>query len=152
MKYCLYLVLVAMVACGNETPEAPPPQVEAPKPVDKSRSFPRDGQVSMELVEDHVLGKEYLPGGNLAGYERNGKTYQMFLIVAETPDAAAALSFDAKERLQDAKFVPSFGGYFGTDGETPWFIFSKTNHLLGIVGLPQDEADAVARDFGARVQ
>jgi hypothetical protein len=152
MKCSFYLILIAMVACGGSVPEAPPQQVEAPKPPDQSRRFPKDGQTAMELVNDNLLGKDFLPGGNLATYEKDGKTYQMFLIVSKTPDTAAALSFDAKEQLQDSKFVPSFGGYFGMDGETPWFIFSKTNHLLGVVGLPQEEADLVARDFAARVQ
>ena len=152
MKYCLYLILAAMVACGGAAPENPAPPAETPKPPDESRRFPRDGQTAMELVDNNLLGKDFLPGGNLATYEKDGKTYRMFLIVSKTPDAAAALSFDAKEQLQDAKFIPSFGGYFGMDGETPWFIFSKTNHLLGVVGLPQDEADLVARDFAARVQ
>ncbi|MBI1353740.1 MAG: hypothetical protein GC160_05285 [Acidobacteria bacterium] len=106
----------------------------------------------MELVEDHALGKDYLPGGNVATYEKDGKSYRLILLVVKDPDTAALLSFEAKSHLEGAKLVPSFGGYFGMDGETPWFLFPKTNHLLGVVGLPQDEADAVAREFAARVQ
>jgi len=152
MKYCLYLAVVVGLACGGNESEEAPVAVEAPKPPDESRRFPRDGQTKMELVDDNLLGKDYLPGGNLATYEKDGKTYQLFLIVTKDPNAAGNLAYDAKEKLTDAKFVASFGGYFGMDGETPWFIFPKTNHLLGIVGLPQEEADMVGRDFAARVQ
>lgn len=154
MKYVLYLVAAVCLACGGSVAEAPPAEakVEKPKPPDESRRFPRDGQTNMELVDDNLLGKDYLPGGNLATYEKDGETYQLFLIVTQDPNAAGNLTFDAKEKLTDPKFVASFGGYFGMDGETPWFIFPKTNHLLGIVGLPQEEADLVGRDFAARVQ
>jgi hypothetical protein len=53
--------------------------------------------------------------------------------------------------LADAKFLPSFGGYFGMDGETPWFVFVKGRYLAGVVGLPQEEADLVARELAARI-
>jgi hypothetical protein len=154
MRALLLLAALAAVGCGRPA-EAPEPaaKVEAPKPKppDESRRFPREGRTSMELVDDHLLGKEFLPGGNVASYEQDGKRYQMFLIVTEDPESAALLGFDVKSALTGAKLVPHFGGYFGMDGETPWFVFPKTKHLLGIVGLPQAEADALARDFAARV-
>lgn len=106
----------------------------------------------MDLVQDNLLGKDFLPGGNVAAYDNDGQRYQLFLAVTADPEAAARLSFDVKENLEGSRFVASFGGYFGMDGETPWFVFAKTNHLLGVVGLPFAEADLVARDFAARVQ
>jgi hypothetical protein len=152
MKYSLYLFVLMMVACGDPAPSPAPQQVERVGPTDRSRVFPREDRTAMELVIDNILGKDFLPGGNLATYEKGGKTYRMFLVVTKDNDAAGFLAMDVKDQLVDAKFVPSFGGYFGLDGDTPWFIFPKTNHLLGVVGLPQDEADAVAREFAARVR
>lgn len=146
---------VFLVACGGSSEPRPAPQeqaVEKPKPPDERRRFPKDGQVSMELVDDRLLGKDFLPGGNLAAYERDGKNYQQFLIATKTPESAALLGFEIKAALRDAKFVPHFGGYFGLDGETPWFIFPKGKYLAGVVGLPQAEADGVARDFAARIR
>ncbi len=151
MRRLSYLFVVMMVACGGEVSQ---PRAEAPKPKppDESRVFPREDRTAMDLVDDNLLGKDYLPGGNLATYEKDGKTYRMFLIVTKDNDAAGFLAMDVNEQLAGSKFVPSFGGYFGMDGETPWFVFPKTNHLLGVVGLPLDEADAAARDFAARVR
>ena len=105
----------------------------------------------MELVDDQLLGKDFLPGGNLASYEKDGNPYQQFLIVAKDPESAALLSFEIKGKLAAAKLIPHFGGYFGMDGETPWFIFPKDKYVAGVVGLPQEEADLVARDFAARI-
>ncbi len=146
---------VFLVACGGSSEPRPAPQEQAvakPKPPDERRRFPKDGQVSMELVADRLLGKDFLPGGNLAAYERDGKNYQQFLITTKTADSAALLGLKIKTALTDAKFVPSFGGYFGRDGETPWFIFPKGKYVAGVVGLPEAEADIVARDFAARIR
>ena len=146
------LALIAGLACAG-APEAPAPEAKTeapkPKPPDESRRFPKENQTAMELVDDHLLGKNFLPGGNLATYENAGKTYQLFLAVLKQ-DASLAI-FDVKEALTDAKFVASFGGYYGLVDDTPWFVFAKGNYLAGVVGLPQDEADAVAREFAARI-
>ncbi|MEZ5361495.1 MAG: DUF6599 family protein [Bryobacterales bacterium] len=120
--------LLASFACGGPT-QAPAPEakVEAPKPKppDESRRFPKENQASMELVDDHVLGKDFLPGGNVATYEKDGKSYQLFLIVMKDAETASLKMFDLKGALTDAKFVASFGGYYRLDGETPWFVFAK---------------------------
>jgi hypothetical protein len=146
-------VLLAGLACGASGPESSPAGTKAasPKPPDESRRFPRENQTAMELVNDHLLGKDYLPGGNLATYDKGGKTYQLFL--AATPDAqtASLAMFDVKQGLADPKFVPSFGGYYGMDGQRPMFIFAKDKYVAGVAGLTQEEADLVARDFAARI-
>ena len=155
MRFAYVIAFLAgILACGGpaEAP-APEPNAEAPKPKppDESRLFPKEGQTSMELVEGHVLGKSFLPGGNLASYEKDGKTYQLFLTVFADAEKSSFALLDSKEALTDAKFVASFGGYYGLDGETPWFVFGKGKHFAGVVGLPQDEADLVAREFAARI-
>ena len=146
------LALMMGVACGG-APEAPAPEAKTeapkPKPPDESRRFPKENRTAMELVDGNLLGKDFLPGGNLATYEKDGKTYRLFLAVLKGDPSLAI--FDVKEALTDAKFVPSFGGFYGLDGETPWFVFAKGKYLAGVVGLPQAEADAVAREFAARI-
>ena len=146
-------LVLMLAACGGPAPEASAPKTEAlkPKPPDQSRRFVSEGRLSVELVDDHLLGKDYLPGGNVAEYEIDGKRHKRFLIVAKDPQAATFLAMDIKDRLTGAKYVPHFGGYFGLDGEEGWFIFPKDKNVAGIVGLPQAEADQVAREFAAGI-
>ena len=150
------LAMVLALSCGGaveEPPAAAKKKEPAPaaKPPDESRRFPSANQVKLEIVDDHLLGKDFLPGGNLADYERDGKKYQQFLISSESPDQATFLMMDFKNELRDAKFLGHFGGYFGFDGDTPVLLFPRNNYLAGIAGLPQEEADLVARDFAARL-
>jgi hypothetical protein len=152
-RWWLAGMLATFCACGGapsrETQNAPAP---APaKPVDESRRFPLADQVGVRLVDDHLLGKDFLPGGNVADYKRKGKTYQQFLVRAKSPEAAALLLFDFKSHLRDAKFLPHMGGYFGLDGAAPVYLFQKGAFLAGFVGLPEKEADPLARQFAARL-
>jgi hypothetical protein len=149
------LGLAVLGSCGapGDAPAVAEKKEPAPvvRPPDESRRFPRTHQVKIEIVDNHLLGKEFLPGGNLADYENAGKKYQQFLINAANGDEATFLMMDFKDRFRDAKFIGHFGGYFGYDGETPVLLFPRNNYLAGVVGLPQEEADQVARDFAARL-
>ncbi len=154
---CILALFVA-ASCGGPSDETPATAEKkqaaaapVPKPPDEVRRFPSANRVSHEIVDNHLLGKDFLPGGNLAAYERDGKKYQQFLINCESPDQATFLMMDFKNEFRDAKFLGHFGGYFGFDGDTPVLLFPRNNYLAGIVGLPQDEADLVARDFAARL-
>jgi len=148
-------VLAVLCACSSPPPKEPsaaaPATASAEKPVDESRRFPMAGQVSMKLVEDHLLGKDFLPGGNVAEYRQRGKTYRQFLVRAKSPEAAALLMFDFKSRLREAKYLPHMGGYFGADGDQPVYVFQKGAFFAGLVGLPEKEADPLARQFAARL-
>ena len=108
-------------------------------------------QVSIHLVDNHVLGKDFLPGGNVAEYQRKGKTYQLFLVRSKSTEDAALLLFDFKGHLRDAKYLAHMGGYFGMDEATPVYLFQKGPFLAGFVGLPEKEADPLARQFAARL-
>lgn len=105
----------------------------------------------MELVESKLLGKDFLPGGNLAQYQRGGKTYQQFLIRAATPDKAAFLLLDFKNLLAEAKYVPHMGAFYGRDGDRPVYVLQKGVWLAGYVGLAEKEAEPLAREFAARL-
>ncbi len=156
IRFGAAVALCVFIGCGGG--KGPAPEKKAvtkratPKPpADLSIYFAKDGQTGMELVEDNLLGKDYLPGGNLAQYDKGGKKYQQFLIQTRDSESAAMLAFEIKAKLDGAKFVPHFGGYFGRDGDDPVFIFPKGKHVGGYVGLSQEDADADARDFAHRV-
>ena len=140
-----------MLSACSSPPAQNAPAAAPAKPQDESRRFPLADQVSMRLVDDHVLDKDFLPGGNVAEYKRKGKTYQQFLVHAKSSEAAALLLFDFKGHLRDAKFLPHMGGYFGMDGATPVYILQKAAFLAGFVGLPEKDADLLARQFAARL-
>ena len=148
------LLFFFLLACGGapappETAAAPEP---APPPRDESRRFPKEGLVSTSVVEDHVLGRDFLPPGNVAEYSRDGKTYTLFLIMMPTEEKAVFLDYDIKEQLTDPVFVADFGGFFGTlDGE-PWFVFPRKRAVAGIVGLSQEEAHEVGRVFAGQLE
>lgn len=147
-------LMAILCACGSAPPKEQSQAAPAPaaaKPVDESRRFPVADRISIRLVDDHVLGKDFLPGGNVAEYRRKGKTYQQFLVHAASAEAAALLLFDFKSHLASANFIAYMGGYFGMDGTAPVYIFQKGVFLAGFVGLPEKDADPLARQFAARL-
>jgi hypothetical protein len=155
MKYIgITVILGGLLGCAAAP--APPEVVEEvappPAPRDESGRFPKEGLVRASVVEDHVLGRDFLPAGNVAEYERDGKAFTLFLINYESGDEAGLAAFDIKGHFADPKFVPHFGGFTGTEGGEPWFIFAKDKAIAGIVGLPLDEADQLARVFAGKMR
>lgn len=147
------LPLLLLAACSEEKP-APvkfPWKAAAPAPKNETLKFPPGDQVSVSLVEDKMLGYDFLPGGNLGLYKKGNKEYKLFLVKLADYVAPANALLEFKNRLADAKFVPNFGGYAGTDQGVPTFVFTKSLYVLGIVGLTPEEADPVARYFAGRV-
>mgnify|MGYP003455627322 CR=1 FL=1 len=149
--------LLFVAGCGSST-TAPAPEAksaEAPKParkiLDETQKFPSQNRGAVTVVEPNVEGKPYLPAGNVAQYGTGKSAFKAFVIQTDSPTAAAILLNDVRKNLTDAKLVPSFGGYFGTDSGIPYFVFPKGKWLAGVVGLPQDKADAFARQFAARI-
>lgn len=147
------LTLCLLLGCGQapapETASAPEPQ---PLPRDESHRFPKEGLVKTSIVESHLLDRDFLPSGNLAEYSHYGKAYSLFLTVVETPEKAGFLAYDIRAQFTDPKFVPNFGGYSGMEGGQPWFVFAKNRTVAGIVGLPLDEAEQLARGFAAHLE
>jgi len=153
MRRCAIAVLGLALAGCSEPAREPPQKAVAPhpKPSDESRRFPMKNQVKIELVQDKLLDKDFLPGGNLAEYKLRGKAYQQFLIRAEAADRAALLLFDFKNAMEGAKFVPHMGAFSGRDGGKPVYVLQKGPFLAGFVGLEEREAEALAREFAARL-
>ncbi len=143
------IALAAAASCGSPEQGAAPESEQAVAPVeeirDQTHRFHKEGLVESMVVEDNLAGKDFMPGGNFAAYEKDGKTYQVFFTLRRNADVAMFLSMDYKEILSEAKFIPHFGGYFGMDGETPTFIFQKGKYLIGITGLELEDADQAGR-------
>jgi hypothetical protein len=153
MRQPAWWLAVFLVACGgSEKPvPAPPPKKKAAPVADERRRFPPQDQVKMEVAQDRLLGKDFLPGGNVAEYKRRGKTYQQFLVRAASPDKAAFLLLDFKNVLTGARFIPHMGAFYGKDGEKPVYVLQKGVWLAGYVGLTDKEAEPLAREFAARL-
>ena len=146
--------ILVMACCSSDTrkPAAEPVQkADIRKPKNETRRFPSAGQVDTTVVDNHLLGKGFMPGGTIAHYRRGATQYDLF--VAEFPsstDASIALA-NWEMSLQGAKLIPTVGGYFGTDRGLPVFVFPKDTWLAGVVGLAQKEADFEARVLAARL-
>jgi hypothetical protein len=153
-RVALLAALALMLSCGET---AAPPKAAGPAPVaiakpsDETRRFPMDGRDTVDVVEDHLFAKDYLPGGNIAVYKKGGRTWKQFVIKADNPNQTAILLGRFKDGLKDPKFVAHMGGYFGMDGETPLFVFPKGRWIAGVTGLPETEADTLARQMALRL-
>ncbi|MDA1312124.1 MAG: hypothetical protein O2968_02210 [Acidobacteria bacterium] len=132
-------------------PKAEATRVPTEKPRDETRRFPSQGRVSVEIVDNHVMGKDFLPGGNVAQYDDNGKQWRQFLVAVDLPTSAALLLNEYRGEMEGPKYLAHMGGYFGKDGSEDVLVMQKGRWLMGIAGLPQQEADMVARGFAARL-
>ena len=153
-RWLVITPLLCLAACS--IPSDQPARKKAPKrPVvkvaDESHRFTSENRVKIDFVKDNLLGKDYLPGGNLAEYKQGDKSYQQFLTRVDTAEKAAFLLVDFRDDLTDAKYLAYMGGYFGHDGDQPVLVFQKGRSLAGVIGLPEKEADIAARVFAATV-
>jgi hypothetical protein len=144
------LIASLTVGCGSapeKKAEAPPlPPVED----DTALLLPLN-RTGARIVPDHLLGKTALPGGTIGDYEEDGRKYQLFIIETASAQDAAILLLDLKVSLTDPAYIAYMGGYFGTDAGKPVYVFAKLKYLAGVVGLPEDLADPVARQLAARL-
>ena len=139
-----------LAGCGS-APEAAKPVAAAVKPADETRRFPLADRVDTQVVNDHLLGKTFMPGGTLAHYKHGKKEYSMFVAKAATAQDAAFVLLDWNKAMPGAKIEPAFGGYFGQDGATPVFVFAKGVWVAGVWGLAEKDADLAARGLAAHL-
>jgi hypothetical protein len=152
MRYFMLGFALLLAGCGS-APEkkaaAPPP----PAPVKDNRiRLLAENQVSAMLVQNHLLGKQALPGGTLGQYDDHERKYQIFIVETDSAQAAAILMLDAKAFLTDPQYLAHMGGYFGTDAGKPFYVFADKQYLAGVVGLEEDLADPVARQLALRLR
>jgi hypothetical protein len=98
-----------------------------------------------------MLGIQALPGGTIADYENKGKKYQLFVIEEDSNQKAAFALMDLHGGLKNSEYISYMGGYFGDHDGTPVYGFAKLQYLAGVVGLPKNEADPIARELAARL-
>ncbi len=122
-----------------------PKLAEPPKPADESARFSKTYRLDTIVVDNHLLGKPFMPGGTLAQYKKGRAEYEMFVAKLPTATDAAVILPDWKKLLTDPKYEASFGGYYGHDAGRPIFVFTKGPWIAGIAGLPEKDADAEAR-------
>jgi hypothetical protein len=142
--------MIGSISCSAPAPPKAT-SVAATKPVDLGTKFPLSGQTRMQLIPDHLLGKGFMPGGNLADYKTPAGEYQMFLVKLPDSQKAAFLLLDWKSAMPQARYLASMGGYFGTDQGKPMYVFSKGPFLAGFVGLSEEKADPEARRLAAKL-
>ena len=147
------LCLIALAGCGEAPKPAPAPEkrATAPKPLDESHRLPRQGQVETKLVEKELMGKSFLPGGNVGTYKQGGKTYEVFMARLSSAEDSPLALLQWKKEMTGARLIPSFGGYFGDDAGQPVFVFTKGAWIAGVKGLPEKDADPVARELASRL-
>jgi hypothetical protein len=142
-----------LTGCAPETKPAaaPAPAKKAAKPSDETRRLPSADRVEAKVVEDHLLGYEFLPGGSTGHYKQGKVEYDLILVKTGSPTDAAILLLNTKNELENAKLIPHFGGYFGKREGKEMFAFTKNNWFCGVSGLNEAAADAKAREFAARL-
>ncbi len=147
------VISVLMWSCGgpDPVPKAAPPTPAPVKPADETRRFPKTGLTATRVVDNHAMGKTFLPGGTIATYGKGAGEYEMFLVKMPDAQSAAIALFDWKKELEGAKLIPAFGGYFGKDAGRSVFVFTKGAWLAGVAGLSEKESDAKARPLASQI-
>jgi len=157
MKIAIPLIALLGLAACSSTPEptastTPPAAPEPARVPDHTSIFPDAGKVGTAVVPNHILDMKSMPGGSLADYDVKGKKYQMFIIDEDSTQKAAFTMLDMRAELQkNPEYISYMGGYFGMYGDKPLYCFAKLHYLAGIVGLPKDKADPIARSLAAQL-
>ena len=149
MRAFFAVLALTLASCGS-APEKQAIAVAPPPVKDHRILLLAEHQTSASLVPDHLLDNKVLPGGTLGEYENAGRKYQLFIIETPDPQKAAFLMLDLKATLQDPAYIAYMGGYFA-GGNKPVYVFAKKQFLAGVVGLPMDTADPIARQLAARL-
>ena len=153
IPYEITIAFCFLAGCGSEPkPAAEPPvaqKTEPARPRDESNRFPKSDLADTKVVNDHLMGKAFMPGGTVVHYKKGKLEYDMFATKLPSATDAAILLPDWRKALTGSKLVPSFGGYYGSDAGHPVFVFTKNAWVAGVVGLPEKDADRQARVLAA---
>ena len=157
MKYRLFTIAAAALvlgACGSGPTDRPSANAQPPKPAttkDESSLFPSDGRVATQVYPDHMMNKPFLPGGTMAEFKGDKGEYREFLVHLADWTKASFLLQDYKNVLHNTAILPDQAACFGTDDGQPTYVFVRGPYLAGIVGLPKDQAQAVAKQLADKL-
>ncbi|MDQ6704469.1 MAG: hypothetical protein M3Z85_00755 [Acidobacteriota bacterium] len=142
--------MLCFEGCGGPTPKPPATEKVEPKaPADETALFPFTDLIDSRVVPDRLLGKSFLPGGTIADYKAG---YQLFAIRMESAQKASFVLLDFRKDLANPKYLAHMGGFFGLDRDKPLYVFAKGPVVAGVVGLPYEKADIVARQFAVKIR
>jgi hypothetical protein len=152
MRRFVWIALAAcmLIGCSPAPEKKAAPPAARPVKDDTLLLLPLN-RTGARVVPNHLLGKDALPGGTLGDYKADGAQYQLFIIETDSAQDAAILLLDLKATLKDPAYIAYMGGYFGTDANGPVYEFAKAKYLAGVIGLPEDKADPIARELAARL-
>ena len=145
-------VLAAILGsgCGRSSEANSQPPKEATTK-DESSLFLSAGRVATQVYPDHMMNKQFLPGGTMAEFQGDKGEYREFLVHLQDGKKAAFLLQDYKKVLQNTADNTDGAAYFGTDDGQPTYVFVRGPYLAGIVGLSQDQAQAVAKQWSDKL-
>lgn len=152
MRYALLAIAILLAGCGSSSPPGAKTEEAPPAVKDDTGLLPLAGRTNARVVPNHLLGIKALPGGSIADYDSGGKKYQLFVIEGDSNQKAAFMDTDLRDALKNPEYIAYMGGYFGDLNGAPVYGFAKLQYLAGVVGLPKDEADPIARQLAARLQ
>ena len=157
MKYSLLLLTsvgLILSGCGTSEPTRPtanaqPPQTFTTK--DETSLFPPAGRVATQVYPDHMMNKQFLPGGTMAEYRGDRGEYRAFVVHLMDGKKASFLLDDYKKVLQNPDYSAEKATCFGTDNGQMTYVFVRGPYLAGIVGLPKDQAEAAAHQLADKL-
>jgi hypothetical protein len=153
MRLFMVAAVTLLFAGCSSAPEPKKAEAPPPPPVrDDTAMLLGANRTGSRVVPNHLLGKSMLPGGTIGEYEDNGRKYQLFIIETDSAQDAAIMLLDLKVSLTDPAYIAYMGGYFGTDGGNPVYVFAKDRFLAGVTGLAEDLADPIARQLAQRLR
>jgi hypothetical protein len=155
VKSILLIAAVVLAGCGASSEQAKTEAKSEPAPAphvaDHTAVLPQKGLTASRVVPDHILDVKKLPGGSLGEYTVKGKSYQIFIVDAETNQKAAFVLLDVKATLQNPEYIAYMGGYAGSDGNREIYAFAKKQYVAGVVGLPKAQADPIAIELASHL-
>ena len=148
------LMMLGLLACGPAPAPVETKATTAPAPKrvpDHTSVLPDEHKISTQVVPDHILGIQAIPGGSLGDYEDKGKKYEIFIIDADSNQNAAFMMLDVKAQMKDTSYIAYIGGYFGTYQDKPLYVYSKGHYVAGVWGLPRAQADKISIALAANL-
>ena len=150
----LALAMTGWTGCSKSNSTEKGADVQPPKAankMDETYLFPLAGRVATQYYADHMMNKEFLPGGTMAEYNGETGEFRAFIVHLAHGGNASFLLEDYKKALHNPTPAANGSAYFGTDDGQPTYVFVRGPYLAGIVGLPRDRAATFAKELSDKL-